>query len=79
MSAIANAIWDAWKAYSRRAGSYQATLLLWLAYAIALGLTVLLSVAARSPLLSLRPRAGTSCWIGREPAPRDLPSLERQF
>jgi hypothetical protein len=72
-------LWDAWKAYSRRAGGYQAYLLLSAAYFLALGPSVLVARLAGTRLLDLDARPRSSYWIERKPAEKTLAALERQF
>ena len=69
-------LWDAWKAYSKRAGSYQGTFLLSLVYYLILGPSTLL---AGKKLLDLDATKRPSYWIEREPADKTLASLQRQF
>jgi hypothetical protein len=72
-------MWDAWKAYSQRAGGYQAQVLLTGVYFLVLGPSAVLSRAFGNRLLDLDRKPRASFWIERPPADKTLAALERQF
>jgi hypothetical protein len=72
-------LWDAWRAYSRRAGGYQANLLLSGVYFLVVGPVALVARVAGTKLLDLDPRPRSSYWVERGPAEKTLAALERQF
>jgi hypothetical protein len=72
-------MWEAWKAYSHRAGAYQTQVLLSGVYFLVLGPSALLARALGSHLLDLDRRPRSSFWIERRPADKTLAALERQF
>jgi hypothetical protein len=72
-------VWDAWKAYSHRAGGYQATALLSLLYYLVLGPSALFARLTRSRLLDLDMRPRATYWIERPKADTSMAAQERQF
>ena len=78
-ASLGRVIWDAWKAYTHRAGEYQAQVLLSLVYYLVLGPSVLVARLFGTKLLDLDPRPRPSYWIERKPLDNSLASLERQF
>jgi hypothetical protein len=76
---IGRVIWDAWKAYTHRAGGYQAQVLLSLVYFVVLGPSVLVTRLFGTRLLDLDRAQRESYWIARKREDRSLSALERQF
>lgn len=77
---LGRVMWDAWKAYSHRAGGYQTIVLLSLVYFLVLGPSTLIARLTGTRLLDLdhrKPRG--SCWIERPASEKTVASLERQF
>ena len=72
-------MWDAWKAYTHRAGAYQAQALLSAVYYLVLGPSVLAARLFGTRLLDLDHRHRASYWIERKPLEKSLSALERQF
>jgi hypothetical protein len=72
-------IWDAWKAYTHRAGGYQAQVLLSFVYFVVLGPSVIVARLFGTRLLDLDRRQRSSYWIERKPLDKSLAALERQF
>lgn len=76
---IGRVIWDAWKAYTHRAGGYQAQVLLSVVYYLVLGPSVLVARLFGTRLLDLDRGQRSSYWIARKPLDKNLSALERQF
>ena len=76
---LTRVILDAWRAYSHRAGSYQAYALLSLVYYLVLGPSALLARLTRSKLLDLNRRPRPSYWIERPRPDTSIAAQERQF
>ena len=76
---LGRVIWDAWRAYTHRAGGYQAQVLLSAVYYIVLGPSVLVARLFGTRLLDLDRGQRPSYWIERKPQENSLASLERQF
>ncbi len=76
---LGRVVWDAWRAYTHRAGAYQAQVLLSAVYYLVLGPSVLVARACRTRLLDLDPGQRSSYWIERKPLDKTLSALERQF
>jgi hypothetical protein len=72
-------LWEAWKAYSHRAGSYQAEVLLSLVYFLVLGPSAIIARLTGTKLLDLSTRPQPSYWKPRPPSEKTLAALERQF
>jgi hypothetical protein len=72
-------IWDAWRAYTHRAGGYQAQVLLSAVYYLVLGPSVLVARLFGARLLDLDRGHRASYWIERKPLEKSLSALERQF
>jgi len=72
-------LWDAWKAYSKRAGSYQTEVLLSLVFYIVLGPSMWLQQLFGKKLLDLDARKRPSYWIQRPAAEKSMAWMERQF
>lgn len=72
-------LWEAWKAYSHRAGGYQAEVLLSAVYFLVLGPSVMVARLTGSKLLDLSFEKRQSYWIKRQPAEKTLAAMERQF
>jgi hypothetical protein len=70
-------LWQAWKACAHRAAVYQTRLLLIAVYVLVLGPGALAGRLFRSPLLDLEGLSKT--WWVREPPPKTLDALRRQF
>jgi hypothetical protein len=70
-------VWEAWKAYARRATGYQSRALLTLVYLLVLGPAAGMARLAGNRLLDVDP-ASTS-WIARAPQDKTLQGLRRQF
>src|SRR2546423_7513455 len=60
---IGRVIWDAWKAYTHRAGGYQAQVLLSVVYYLVLGPSVLVARLLGTRLLDLDRGQRSSYWI----------------
>ena len=71
-------VWEAWKAYTHRAASYQTRALLTIVYLVVLGPGALLARLFGARLLDLD-RAGVSSWMLRPPQDKTLDGLRRQF
>lgn len=70
----------AWHPYSARAAEYQSELLLTIVYYALLGPSALVARLFGTRLLDLRSDARRwSGWIRREPLPKTISWLERQF
>ena len=76
---LGRVIWDAWRAYTHRAGGYQAQVLLSAVYYLVLGPSVLAARAFGTRLLDLDRGRRASYWIERKPLGKSLAELERQF
>jgi len=76
---FARLLWEAWKAYSHRAASYQGNLLLSIIYFVILGPCITLARLFGARLLDLSTRSRTSHWIARRPTEKTLAGMERQF
>ena len=76
---IGRVIWDAWQAYTHRAGGYQAQVLLSAVYYLVLGPSVIVARLFGTRLLDLDRRPRASYWIERKPLDKSLSALERQF
>lgn len=76
---LGRVLWDAWKAYTRRGGSYQTTVLLSAIYYLVLGPSALFARLAGKRLLDLDSRPRATYWIERPPAEKTLESVGRQF
>jgi hypothetical protein len=72
-------LWDAWKAYAHRAGSYQTRVLLSIVYLVVLGPAALVTRALGTRLLDLRNEPGLSTWIARGAQERSLEAMRRQW
>jgi hypothetical protein len=71
-------LWEAWKAYAHRAGSYQSRVLLTLVYLLVLGPASMLGRAFGTRLIDLR-SGGASTWVARGTTEKSLDALRRQF
>ena len=76
---LARVVWDAWRAYTHRAGAYQAQVLLSAVYYVVLGPSVLVARLCRARLLDTDRGQRGSYWIERKPLDKTLSALERQF
>lgn len=77
---LGRVMWQAWKAYSHRAGGYQTIVLLSLVYFLVLGPSALIARLTGTRLLDLDHRAPRdSYWIKRPAGEKTIASLERQF
>jgi hypothetical protein len=78
---LGRVIWDAWRAYTHRAGGYQAQVLLSAVYYLVLGPSVLVARLFGTRLLDLDRDQRASYWIERKPleGSKSLSALERQF
>ena len=76
---LARVIWDAWRAYTHRAGGYQAQVLLSAVYYLVLGPSILVARLFGTRLLDLDRGQRPSYWIERKPLEKSLEALERQF
>jgi hypothetical protein len=74
-------LFEAWKAYAHRAGSYQTRLLLTLVYLVVLGPAALLAKALGGQLMDLDGTPGKSTWRIRAAGANEatLNALRRQF
>ena len=70
-------LWEAWKAYAHRAGSYQTRVLLGIVYLVVLGPAAFVARAVGPRLLDGRP--GGSTWLARGQQDRSLDAMRRQF
>jgi hypothetical protein len=70
-------LWEAWKAYAHRAGSYQTRVLLAIVYLVVLGPAAFVARAVGTRLLDVRP--GGSTWLARGQQDRSLEAMRRQF
>jgi hypothetical protein len=78
--ALPPALWDFWRAYTRRASDYQAVVLLSLVYYGIFGPSALLVRLLGRPLLpAARPTAGGTYWRPRPAPDKSLAGLQRQF
>ncbi|GAC1322045.1 MAG: hypothetical protein NVSMB2_19220 [Chloroflexota bacterium] len=68
-------VWDAWRAYARRAGQYQKRVWLTVVYVVILGPVAL---AARLGWIQLMDFEGRG-WIVRPPLDNSMDALRRQF
>ena len=71
-------LFEAWKAYAHRAGTYQTRVLLTLVYALVLGPAALVARAFGTRLLDLQ-TGSASTWISRPDQEKTLAALRRQF
>jgi hypothetical protein len=76
---LARLMWDAWKAYSHRAGGYQAQVLLSTVYLVVLGPSAIAARITGSRLLDVDARVRPTYWVERKPADKTVAALERQF
>lgn len=76
---LARTLWDAWKAYSHRAGGYQSQLLLSSVYFFVLGPSVIIARLTGTKLLDLDRKPRPTYWLDRPPAEKSLEALGRQF
>ena len=76
---LGRVIWDAWRAYTHRAGGYQAQVLLSAVYYLVLGPSVLAARLFGARLLDLDRGRRDSYWIERKPLENSISALERQF
>jgi hypothetical protein len=72
-------LWEAWKAYSHRAGGYQAQVLLSLVYFVILGPSAIIARAFGNHLLDLDTRQRASYWLQREPFEATERAMQRPF
>ena len=72
-------LWDAWKAYARRATGYQTQVVLNAAYFLVLGPCAVAARALGAGLLDLGRRPRASYWLQRKTTNGTLDDLERQF
>jgi hypothetical protein len=76
---LGRVIWEAWKAYAHRAGTYQSWVLLNVAYFGVFGPSSLIGRLTGARTLDLDRRPRPSYWLARPPGPTSLEALERQF
>jgi hypothetical protein len=69
----------AWKAYAKRAGTYQTRALLAITYLLMLGPGALIARLFGTRLLDLRADSATTTWLRRGPQEKTLDALRRQF
>ncbi|MBV9173434.1 MAG: hypothetical protein JOZ81_25500 [Chloroflexi bacterium] len=72
-------VWDAWKAYAHRAGSYQSHALLNVAYFVVFGPSALVARASGTQLLDVADKPAQTYWRQRDSTPNTVEALERQF
>jgi hypothetical protein len=72
-------LWDAWNAYAKRAGGYQAEILLSCVYYLVLGPSALVARLGGVRLLDLSRGERRSYWFERKPSNQTLAELEREF
>jgi hypothetical protein len=72
-------LWDAWNVYARRAGGYQAELLLSVVYFCVLGPSALVARLGGANLVDISAQPRVSYWIERKPMNRTVDEMEREF
>ncbi len=76
---VGRVLWDAWKAYTARAGAYQGQVLLSLVYFLVLGPSAIVAQVFGARLLDLDTKPRSSYWVDRPRAERSIAALQRQF
>jgi len=72
-------LWVFWTDYTHLVAEYQSTIWLGMIYYTVIGLTGVAMLLLRKPLLPSSHGRPGSHWLARDPAPHDLPSMQRLY